>query len=200
MTKLVLATGNPGKVREFQQALKTLFDVQGLDAIDNGPEPEETGTTFGANARIKAEGYSVRTDLTVLAEDSGLEVDALDGAPGVYSARYGGEGLDDHGRVLKLLEDLQEIPDDRRTARYRAVIAVAKEGKTLATFDGHVEGRIIRDLQGDGGFGYDPVFFHDDLGCTFAQISRAEKQQLSHRGAAIRAFLAGLQDGRLTIT
>ena len=199
MTKLVLATGNPGKIREFQQALQNHFEVLGFDTIEDGPPPEETGTTFEQNARIKAEQYSLRTRRTVLAEDSGLEVDALDGAPGVYSARYGGEGLDDHGRVLKLLEDLQKIPDDQRTARYRAVIAVAKAGKTMATFEGHVDGRIIRDLRGEGGFGYDPVFFHDDLGCTFAQISRAEKQQLSHRGAAIRAFLAGLQDGRLTI-
>ena len=199
MTKLVLATGNPGKIREFQTALLGHVEVIGFEAIEDGPAPEETGTTFEENARIKAEGYSQRTHLTVLAEDSGLEVDVLDGAPGVYSARYGGEGLDDHGRVLKLLDDLQKIPDEKRTARYRAVIAVARAGRTLATFEGHVEGRIIRELRGDGGFGYDPVFFHDDLGCTFAQITRAEKQQLSHRGAAIRAFLAGLQDGRLTI-
>jgi XTP/dITP diphosphohydrolase len=199
VTKLVLATGNPGKIREFQAALLGHVEVVGFEAVEDGPAPEETGTTFEQNARIKAEGYSLRTSLTVLAEDSGLEVDALDGAPGVHSARYGGNDLDDHGRVLKLLEDLQKFPDDQRTARYRAVIAVAKAGQTLATFDGHVEGRIIRDLRGEGGFGYDPVFFHDDLGCTFAQISRAQKQQLSHRGAAIRAFLAGLQDGRLTI-
>jgi XTP/dITP diphosphohydrolase len=197
--KIVLATGNPGKIREFQAALKENFEVLGLAAIEPGDPPEETGSTFEENARIKAEAYSLRTDRTVLAEDSGLEVDALDGGPGVRSARYGGEGLDDHGRVLKLLEDMQKVPDERRTARYRAVIAVAFRGTVLSTFEGRVEGRIIRDLRGENGFGYDPVFFHDDLGKTFAQISTVEKQQLSHRGAAIRSFLAGLQDGRLTI-
>ncbi len=199
MTKIVLATGNPGKIREFQAALQGVLEVLGLGSLKNGPTPEETGTTFEENARIKAEAYSLRTDLTVLAEDSGLEVDALNGGPGVHSARYGRDGLDDHGRVLKLLQDLQKIPDEQRTARYRAVIAVAHHGKTLSTFDGHVEGRIVRDLRGEGGFGYDPVFFHDDLGLTFAQISTTEKQRLSHRGAAIRAFLAKLQEGRLTI-
>ncbi len=199
MTKIVLATGNPGKIREFQAALQGHLEVQGLGSLKNGPVPDEIGTTFEENARIKAEAYSLRTDLTVMAEDSGLEVDALNGGPGVYSARYGGDGLDDHGRVLKLLQDLQKIPDDKRTARYRAVIAVAHRGKTLSTFDGHVEGRIVRDLRGDGGFGYDPVFFHDDLGLTFAQISTTEKQRLSHRGAAIRAFLAEYHAGRLTI-
>jgi XTP/dITP diphosphohydrolase len=159
MTQVVLATGNSGKIREFNAALAGFgLSVLGMEALADMTPVEEDGDTFEANARLKAEQYSLRTGLTVLAEDSGLEVDALGGAPGGYSARYGGEGLDDHGRVLKLLEELAATPDNERTARYRAVLAVARAGETLATFDGAVEGAILRECRGDGGFGYDPVF------------------------------------------
>jgi XTP/dITP diphosphohydrolase len=200
MTQVVLATGNPGKIREFNVALDQVgLSVLGMEALSDPTPVQEAGETFEANARLKAEQYSLRTELTVLAEDSGLVVDALDGAPGVYSARYGGEGLDDHGRVLKLLEELSGTPDNERTARYRAVLAVARAGKTLATFDGAVEGAIVRECRGDGGFGYDPVFYHESLGCTFAQVSRETKQGLSHRGEVIRVFLKALKAGQLEI-
>ncbi len=200
MTQVVLATGNPGKIQEFNAALSSAgLEVCGLEALSDRTPVEETGETFEANARLKAEEYSLRTDRVVLAEDSGLEVDALGGDPGVRSARYGGDGLDDHGRVLKLLETLENVPDDRRTARYRAVLAVAQGGKTLAVFPGAVEGRILRECRGEGGFGYDPVFFHEGSGRTFAQVSRAAKQELSHRGDAIRQFLKALKTGELVL-
>jgi len=196
--RLVVATGNPGKLAEFAHALAEV-GIEALDAsaLAPGPDVDETGATFEANARLKAEAYSLRTDLAVLADDSGLEVDALGGAPGVRSARYGGADLDDPGRVRHLLAALAGVPDDRRAARFRCVLAVARAGVTLATFDGAVEGRIAHAPAGDNGFGYDPVFFHDPIGCTFAQIDRARKQTLSHRGAAIAKMLAALRDGTL---
>lgn len=193
MRALLLATGNPGKVREFETALAPLgVTIVGLDCLEDRTEVEETGDTFEANARLKAEGYSQRTDLMTIAEDSGIEVDALGGAPGVHSARYGGEGLDDRGRLEKMLEKLKGIAPEFRTARYRAVIAVARNGKTLATFSGTAEGRILEATQGTGGFGYDPIFFHEASGRTFAEMTREEKQPLSHRGDAVRKLIHSL--------
>lgn len=164
----------------------------GLDALSDASAVEETGTTFEANAKLKAETYSLRTPLAVLAEDSGIEVDALDGAPGALSARYGGAGLTDAERNAKLLEALRGVPDDRRTARFRSVIAIAHAGRTLATFEGVVSGRVLRAVRGDRGFGYDPVFIHDQAGC-FGELTTTEKQRYSHRGTAIREFLAALR-------
>jgi XTP/dITP diphosphohydrolase len=188
--RLIVATGNPGKLREFRAALAPEgIEVQGLEALDSIPDVEETGETFEANARIKAEAYSSHTSSWVVAEDSGLEVDALDGDPGVRSARYGGEGLDDPGRVQLVLRNLEGVPDEQRTARFRCVMALARKGQVTAIFEGAVEGRIVHAPVGDNGFGYDPVFFHESLGCTFAQVSREQKQELSHRGEAIRRFL-----------
>jgi len=196
--RILIATRNPGKVREFALALEPEgFDVVGMDALDDSGEIEETGETFEANARLKAEGYSTRTDMLVLADDSGIEVDALDGAPGVQSARYGGPGLDDEGRTRWLLQELEGVPDERRAARFRCVLALAREGKTLATFDGVIEGRINHGPEGENGFGYDPVFFHPPSGCTTAQLVPAEKQKISHRGQAIAALLEALSSGDL---
>jgi XTP/dITP diphosphohydrolase len=197
LNKLLIATLNPGKLRELARALRPEgIEVVGLDQLDDMTPVEETGTTFEENARIKAEGYSRRTDLLVLADDSGLEVDALDGAPGVESARYGGPGLDDAGRSRLLLDALKDVPDPaRRTARFRCVLAVARAGRTLATFSGVVQGRINEEPRGPNGFGYDPLFFHPPSGCTTAELSPGEKQQISHRGQAIRAFLNALRAG-----
>jgi XTP/dITP diphosphohydrolase len=204
MDRLLLATLNPGKLREFAQALiPTGITVHGLDCLDDMTPVDETGSTFEENARIKAEGYSLRTEMTVLAEDSGLEVDALGGAPGVLSARFGGPELDDVGRTRLLVEKLRGVTDpEKRIARFRCVLAVARAGRTLATFDGVVEGRIIEEPQGANGFGYDPLFFHPPSGCTTAQLSLQEKQRISHRGQAIEAFLRALRerDPRLTDT
>jgi XTP/dITP diphosphohydrolase len=196
MRRLLLASLNPGKVREFAQALiPEGFEVYGLDSLDDRSPVEETGATFQENARLKAEAYSLRTEMLVLADDSGLEVDALDGAPGVHSARYGGDGLDDAGRNRRLLQELAGVPDARRTARFRCVLALARRGKSLATFDGVVEGRILEAPRGENGFGYDPLFFHPPSGCTTAELSPAAKQAVSHRGQAIAALLEALHRG-----
>jgi XTP/dITP diphosphohydrolase len=197
MKQLLIATLNPGKVREFTEALiPTGIEVHGLDALADQTPVEETGSTFEANARLKAEGYSLRTALPVLADDSGLEVDALGGAPGVESARYGGSGLDDAGRNRRLLEALASVDDPAvRTARFRCVLALALAGRVLATFDGVIEGRLLDEPRGDGGFGYDPLFFHPPSGCTTAELGLGEKRRVSHRGQAIAAFLRALREG-----
>jgi XTP/dITP diphosphohydrolase len=194
--RLLVATLNPGKVREISAALApTGFEVHGLETLGDCPEIEETGTTFEENARLKAEGYSRRTELPVLADDSGLEIDALDGAPGVQSARYGGPGLDDAARNRKLLRALEGVDPDRRTARFRCVLALARRGQTFATFEGTIEGRLLDEPRGHNGFGYDPLFFHPPSGCTTAQLTTAEKQRVSHRGQALAAFLEALRRG-----
>ena len=187
MPVLVVATGNPGKIREFAAFLGPAgFEVSSLSALADGPPVEETGSTFEANARLKAEAYSRRTPHLVLADDSGLEVDALGGAPGVLSARYGGAELTDPERCTRVLQALADTPDAMRTARFRCVLALAREGRTLATCDGVVEGTILRAPRGGNGFGYDPIFFHAPSGRAFGELSREEKQAVSHRGAALR--------------
>lgn len=196
MKRLLLATLNQGKIREFAEAFaETGIEVVGLDVIPDRAEVEETGETFEANARLKADYYSSLCEMPVLADDSGLEVDALGGAPGVRSARYGGPGLDSAGRNRKLLEALQGFADAQRTARFRCVLAFARAGRTLAIFEGVVEGRILEEPRGDNGFGYDPLFFHPESACTTAQLSTSTKRLISHRGAAIKAFLEALRQG-----
>ena len=198
MKPLLVATKNPGKVREFAEALAVEgFEVCGMERLEDATEVEETGATFEANARLKAEGYSARTDLPVVADDSGLEVDALDSAPGVQSARYGGPELDDAGRCALLLRELEDVPDARRTARFRCVLALARHGKTIATFDGVIEGRINHEPAGDNGFGYDPLFFHPPSRCTTAQLSTEAKRKVSHRGQAIAALVRALHAGKI---
>jgi len=201
VTRLLVATMNRGKLRELSHALvHEGIEVVGMDELDDLTEVEETGSTFDANARLKAEGYSLRTALPVLADDSGLEVDALGGAPGVESARYGGPGLDDDDRNRLLLEELAVVNDPaKRTARFRCVLAVARVGRVLATFDGTVEGRILDEPRGDHGFGYDPLFFHPPSGCTTAELPPTEKQRISHRGRAIAALLAAIRNGDLDL-
>ena len=198
MKHLLVATKNPGKVREFAEALAVEgLEVCGMERLEDATEVEETGATFEANARLKAEGYSARTNLPVVADDSGLEVDALDSAPGVQSARYGGPELDDAGRCALLLQELEAVPDARRTARFRCVLALARYGKTIATFDGVIEGRINHEPAGDNGFGYDPLFFHPPSGCTTAQLSTEAKRKVSHRGQAIAALVRALHAGEI---
>ena len=202
MKRLLVATLNPGKIREFAHALiPEGIDVVGLDSLDQVEPVEETGGTFEANARLKAEAYSRLTDLPVLADDSGIEVDALGGAPGVQSARFGGSGLDDDGRNRLLVERLASVVDpSRRSGRFRCVLALALSGRTVATFEGVVEGRILDEPQGENGFGYDPLFFHPPSGCTTAELTPTAKQAISHRGQAIAALLQAIRvgDPRLT--
>ena len=200
MSRLVVATLNPGKLREFAAALAAAgIEVAGLESLDDRAPVEETGATFEENARIKAEAYSLRTALPVLADDSGLEVDALGGEPGVRSARYGGEGLDDAGRCRLVLERLRGVPEVERTARFRCVLAVARAGRTLAVFAGAVEGRLLDEPRGANGFGYDPIFFHPGAARTFAELTREEKEALSHRGEAIRRLVAAVRSGALAL-
>jgi XTP/dITP diphosphohydrolase len=200
MKRLLVATLNPGKLREFSAALVPAgIEVLGLDSLEQRPQIDETGATFEENARLKAEGYSRCTDLVVLADDSGLEVDALGGAPGVISARYGGPGLDDEARNRKVLEALEGLEPERRTARFRCVLALADRGVTLAAFEGVIEGRILASPRGQNGFGYDPLFFHPPSGCTTAELSTAQKQRVSHRGQAIAALLEALKRGDLRL-
>ena len=198
MRTIVVATANAGKVAELAEALKgSEYKVQSLETLSDRTPVEETGATFEANARLKAEAYSLRTPHVVLADDSGLEVDALGGSPGVLSARYGSPTLSDTARCKAILEALTGTPDAERTARFRCVLAVAKGGRTLATFDGVVEGTILRQPRGGSGFGYDPIFFHAPSGKAFGELTREEKEKVSHRGVAIRKFLAAVRRGEL---
>ena len=157
--------------------------------------PAEDGDTYEANARIKAVATARHTGALSLGDDSGIEVDALGGAPGIRSARFGGPGLDDRGRVRHLLAQIADVPDAARTARFRCVIALASPEGSVHTVSGECEGRITREPRGAGGFGYDPVFFYPPLGRTFGEISDDAKATVSHRGraaAAARAVLAAM--------
>lgn len=191
MGRVLIATSNPGKLRDFAgAAAESDIEVAAIPDFSSLPTIVEDGPTFEANARAKAEHYSryVPGDL-VLADDSGLEVEALGGAPGVRSARYSGESATDELNNVRLLQELEGVPDDRRSARFVCVIAVARDGRTLDTFDGEAVGVILRQARGSGGFGYDPLFFFPTLGKTFAELSPEEKAKVSHRGAAFRSFL-----------
>jgi len=182
---LMVATRNHHKTEEIRAMLGGRYLVLDANDVENLPHIEETGTTFLENARLKAVKISRRFEGIVLSDDSGLEVDALGGAPGVHSARYGGvEG--DHARNNeRLLRDLKGVPPDRRSARFRCVMVVAREGEALAHFDGSVEGRIIDELRGRGGFGYDPLFVPEGYDLTFAELGADVKNQLSHRARAL---------------
>lgn len=188
MKTLVVATSNPGKIREIWAALEDLpLRLRSLNDYAPIPPPEETEATFEGNARLKARYYAAKLGEWVLADDSGLEVDALAGAPGVQSARYAGESSNDAANNAKLLHALAGVPDERRTARFRCVICVTGPGfpEGERCFSGAVEGRILMSPHGTEGFGYDPLFFHPALGRTTAEIPLAEKNRISHRGKAL---------------
>lgn len=188
--KLMVATGNRGKLAEFRDALSQL-DLTLLSLEDAGIEalPVETGASYEENALLKAAFVALRTGLPALADDSGLEVDALGGAPGVYSARYGGEGLSDGERMAHLLAELRAVPQAGRRAAFRCVVVLATPGGAIASFDGVTHGELTAGPRGEGGFGYDPIFRSDELGKTFAEASLAEKRRVSHRGKALAKFL-----------
>jgi XTP/dITP diphosphohydrolase len=194
-TQLVLATNNPGKVRELAALLRDFgFEVRGQGEF-GVPEVAETGTTFVENAIIKARAAALHTHLPAMADDSGIEVDALHGAPGVYSARFAGEDADDAKNNAKLVESLRDVPTEERTARYRAVIVYMRHAEDPAPLiaEGVWEGIIQFEPQGSNGFGYDPHFYLPHLGCTSAELEPAEKSRLSHRGQALRALLEKLR-------
>ena len=192
--RLLVATGNPGKALEFQQLLKDIpFEVTSLSRLGITEEIEETGTSFEENALIKAKGYAALTSLLTLADDSGLEVDALGGGPGVLSARYGGPGLSDEDRVQLLLDNLKEVPWQDRSGRFRCVIAISWPSGKVKTVTGVVEGVIGYEPKGTNGFGYDPVFFLPQHGLTTAELPLDQKNALSHRGQAARKAVAILK-------
>ena len=183
--KLLVATHNRGKILEYRALLSDLpLAVTWLDEQGIAEDVEETGATFVANASLKAAAYAQLTGLWTWADDSGLEVDALDGRPGVYSARYGGPGLSDADRYRRLLAELAAIAPEQRTARFRCVIALAIPGGPIYTAEAAVEGLIVDEPRGAHGFGYDPVFFIPDQQRTMAELEPALKNRISHRGRA----------------
>lgn len=193
--RLVIASLNRAKVRELTDLLGALpYIVVALADVPGATLPEETADTYEGNALLKARAVAVQDGDVVLADDSGLEVDALGGAPGVRSARFGGPGRDDAGRTALLLEQLRGVPLERRTARFRCVIAIVGRTGQARTVEGVVEGVIADAPRGEGGFGYDPVFVHPASGRTFGELSEAEKSRVSHRALAAlraRALLVG---------
>lgn len=187
MRKIVLATGNKNKVVELQELLQDLpFDLLTINDYPDLIMPEEDQLTFAGNAAKKAEAITRQTGEIALADDSGLEVDALGGRPGVLSARYAGEGADYKANNLLLLEELEGIPPAKRKARFVCAIAIAVPGDQTCIVEGSCLGTITDRLQGEGGFGYDPLFFYEPAGLTFAQMSAQEKNRVSHRGRALR--------------
>lgn len=185
--KLLVATTNRGKLAEYRELLADI-DVEWVDLQDVGlgtMEVAETEDTFAANAILKARAYCEASGLLTLADDSGLVVDALEGAPGVYSARYGApEVTTDRGRYEKLLAALQDVPLEKRTARFKCVVALAAPDQEIVTVEGKIEGKIAFSPRGSNGFGYDPVFLLSD-GRTLAELPSAEKNRISHRGNAL---------------
>ncbi len=211
--RIVLASRNKKKLAELSAILGEL-DIEIIPLPDDAPEPEENGESFEENAVIKARSATEFMGLPALADDSGLCVDALNGAPGVFSARYGSQeyfeyakthGLKmdkkplprqagDRDRVLRLLEDMSQIPDDKRQARFVCVIAYIEPGDGIVTVRGECEGVITHRMYGEGGFGYDPVFYDPKYGCTFAELEPEIKNSISHRAMALQKLKAALQE------
>jgi len=194
--RLLIATNNPGKTAEYRELLGDAgWELVTPRDVGLQLEVEESGHDYAENAKIKAATFAKASGLVALADDSGLEVDALGGAPGPLSARFGGEGLSDEGRVALLLERLAGVPPEKRSARFRCLIAVAQPEGQVDLFEGQCEGRVAVEPRGESGFGYDPVFLLPDRGLTMAELPPHEKNAVSHRGRAARqakAFLEGL--------
>jgi XTP/dITP diphosphohydrolase len=193
MKRLIVATENAGKVAEIRFRLAALdFDISSL--VDGAVDVSivEDADTFVGNAIKKAVTTAEAANCPALADDSGLEVDALGGRPGVYSARYGGDGLDDKGRYELLLEELAEVPEDKRTARFQATLAFVEPGKEPQIFNGTVEGKIAFSPAGTNGFGYDPIFIPDGYDVSIASLTPEVKNRISHRGKALDGFVAWL--------
>jgi XTP/dITP diphosphohydrolase len=194
MTQIVLASNNPGKVREIGQMLADL-DLQVLpQSAFNIEEVEETGLSFVENAILKARHAAAESGLPAIADDSGLEVDALNGAPGIYSARYAGPGASDTQNLQKLLTELEKVPEAQRTARFQCLMVYMRHAQdpTPLICQGTWEGRITFEPRGESGFGYDPVFFVPSHNCTSAELAPEVKNQLSHRGQSLRLLVAAL--------
>ncbi|MFD0047772.1 XTP/dITP diphosphatase [Actinomycetes bacterium NPDC127524] len=189
MKTVIIATKNKGKAKEFESlfhskgySVKTLLDFEG------SPDVEETGTTFEENAILKSEAIAREFGQFVIADDSGLIVDALDGRPGVYSARYAGEDKNDAANTEKLLFELKDIPQEERTARFYCALALSSPNQKTITVSGTAEGMIAKEPKGENGFGYDPVFFVKEKGKTMAELQQHEKNSISHRAKALQAL------------
>ena len=195
--RLLLATRNAGQTREVAEILGENWEVEDLTARPDLPEIVEDGETFEQNAIVKALETSEFYDGWVLADDSGLEVDALDGAPGVRSARFAGDRAAMEQNRALLREKLQGLPPEQRGARFRCVLALASGGRMVATFDGSVEGRIAEEERGSGGFGYDSLFIAEGLTQTYAEVPSAVKHTGSHRSVALMKFLAFIREAGL---
>ncbi len=193
--RIVFATGNAGKMREIRMIMEDMgMEIFSMKEIGVNPDIVEDGATFTENAVIKAKAVAALTDAIVLADDSGLEIDALNKEPGIYSARYMGEDTSYRIKNANLIERLEGVPEEKRTARFVcAIAAVLPDGELLTTL-GTVEGRIGYEEKGENGFGYDPIFFLPEFGCTSAELTDEQKNEISHRGKALRAMKQLLQE------
>ena len=196
--KVVLASHNPHKLVEIREILQPLgIDVVLESELGVAVEVEETGTTFAENAYLKAKAVMEATGLPALADDSGIAVKALGGAPGIYSARYGGDPtLDDWGRLQLLLQNTAQVPDGQRQAKFVAAIALVYPNGRQIAVQGEVHGELLRQPVGEGGFGYDPIFYYPPAGKSFAQLTAEEKNQVSHRARALRSLVEKLSEER----
>lgn len=189
MGKILIATKNEGKAREYRQIFAPKgFTVVTLNDLPEKIEIEENGKTFIENATLKATALAEQTNVLTLADDSGLCVDALAGAPGIYSARYAGDH-DDQANKAKLLQELKDVQGQARSAHFHCAIVVVKPDKTRLVVEGKVDGLILEEEHGTGGFGYDPLFYYPELGRSFAELSMEEKNKVSHRGRAVAMLL-----------
>ena len=193
--RIVFATGNAGKMREIRMIMEDMgMEILSMKEIGINPDIVEDGTTFTENAIIKAKAVAALTDAIVLADDSGLEIDALNKEPGIYSARYMGEDTSYRLKNANLIERLEGVPDEKRTARFVCAIAAVLPNGELLTTLGTVEGRIGYEEKGANGFGYDPIFFLPEFGCTSAELTDEQKNEISHRGKALQAMKELLQE------
>jgi XTP/dITP diphosphohydrolase len=193
--RLLVATSNPHKLAEFRRILEPL-GLSIVSPVEAGVEleVEETGNTFAENAVLKARAYSEASAMAAVADDSGIVVDALGGEPGVYSARFGGPGLTDAERTALLVERMKDVPEERRSARFLAAVALAVPGREPLVFKGEVEGKVTTGPRGSHGFGYDPVFYYPPFGMTFAEVDSERKDAVSHRARALQALVRCLTE------
>jgi len=187
MKKVLIASKNEGKIKEFRKMLAPYgTEVLSLNDLPDAPNVEETGATFQENARLKAEAIAERYQCLAIADDSGLAVDALGGRPGICSARYAGEEKDDRKNIEKVLKELEDVPMNERSARFVCVLAVSRPGSKTVFAEGECRGLITTAPRGEGGFGYDPIFYIPEMNKTFAELTSEEKNAISHRARALK--------------
>ena len=195
--RVALASNNANKLREMKAILSPLgWEILNMKELGIHVDPEENGLTFEENSKIKAVAVMEVSGLPAIADDSGVEVDALNGEPGVFSARYGGDACqDDKARNRFLIKNMESVPEGQRTGRFVSVITMAMPDGNIISARGELEGEILREEVGDGGFGYDPLFYIPTEGCTMAQLSAQRKNEISHRAVALKHFVEKIQEG-----